>query len=225
MSNFFSSKQTMHVLERRNEDQLILRAGGLAGCAGLAFLILGFAFLAAGFYNPAGWFYGPFFLFVGFLTRFGPHTTVLDRKRGVLKIRRFHFRNQYLLSQIEDVRVVLGRSVAPVHNSSYADRSYQSFQIVLSLDNSYEGRMVLLENGDGALQNQYAREIAIFLKVPYFDERHQMGESSKAMSSATERRPAPASQEELERLENQDRWALKRAERKKKESNKQRRNQ
>ncbi len=209
----------MHGLERRNEDLLVLHASASAGCIGTGLILIGVGFLISTIYVRAGWFWGLFFLFVGYLARFGPPKTILDRKHDVIKIRRYHFREQYSLSQIEDVRVVHGRTVTPVHSNSNADRAYLSYQIVLSHEDPHVERVPLLENGDRSLQVQYGREIAQFLGVPFFDDSSESESSLSDTDRTSERhRPTPISPEEAERREKQDRWAAKRAERKRRSS-------
>lgn len=209
----------MHAIEMRNKDVLVLRADGLTSLGGMALMLFGVACLISTLYAPAGWFWGPFFLLVGYLLRFGPHTTVLDRKQNVFKIRRFHFRHQYPLSQIKDVRLVQGRIVVPVHSNSSVDRPYQSYQILLSLEDPNVGRVALLENGNWSLQAQYASEIAHFLGVPFFDESNDSADSTRITHRPSERQ-RPTSPEEVKKREKQDRWAAKRAERKQQSSGK-----
>lgn len=197
----------------------MLRASASAGCIGTGLILIGIGCLISTIYVRAGWFWGLFFLFVGYLGRFGPPKTILDRKHDVIKIRRYHFRERHRLSQIEDVRVVLARTVTPVHSNSNADRPYQSYQVVLSHVDPHIGRFSLLENGDRALQVQYGTEIAHFLGVPFFDDSSDSEYSPSVTGRTSERhRPAPSSPKEAERRVKQDRWAAKRAERKKRSS-------
>jgi hypothetical protein len=225
MASRFSSRHSLHILQRLDEDRLLLGPLALGPWIGYTFILIGSLVILSKPSNGSVWIFGLFFALIGCLTRFGPPTTLWDKKTGFLTIRRFHFLDKYPLLQIKDVRVIRGKYV---FDQQRIRLSYQSYNLVLRLDNDrldndrldndrsgndYEEQLNLLENGAAPLQIEYGRTIAEFLGVPFVDESETAAErhsQSVLQPEHPKQRPLHSEQADANRA----RWASQRAQRK-----------
>lgn len=235
MASRFSSRHSLHILQRLDEDRLLLGPLSLGPWIGYTFILIGSLVILSKPSNGSVWIFGLFFALIGCLTRFGPSTTLWDKKTGFLTIRRFHFLDKYPLSQIKDVRVIRGNYV---FDQQRIRQSYQSYNLALRLDNGrldngrldndrsyndrsyndrsshdYEEQLNLLENGAAPLQIEYGQTIAEFLGVPFVDESETAAErhsQSVLQPKHPKQRPLHSEQADANRA----RWASQRAQRK-----------
>lgn len=210
MASRFSSRHSLHVLQQLDVDRLLLGPSSLGPWIGYSSILIGALVILSKPSNGSTWIFGLFFVLIGCLTRLGPTTTLWDKKTGLLTIRRLYFLDKYPLSQIKDIRVIRGNYVIDPHRRRL---NYQSYILVLRLDNVAEEQLNLLENGAAPLQCEYGRTIAEFLGVPFVDESETVVERHSQpvlQSKHPKQRPLHSEQADA----NKERWASQRAQRK-----------
>ena len=212
MTAKFRSRKSLHTLNLLGENRLILQPTAPIAWIGYAIIALGVLFAARNANDPNAWKGAAFVVLIGLITRFGPTTTLFDRKRGILKRRYFGTNKVYLLSQVTGVR--LFPNEMSVEKRSGRAIPYMCYSLILTLDGADFGRITLAENGAADTLGNCGRTIAAFINVPFVDERFLNVQQSQRENQSALKNLQPDSRTFQELKSKLNKWNRKRNRRK-----------